>query len=223
MSKKQTEDNPDLSKKQDIPVIITPLYPFRQGQKNALNGIIVPRREWDEYQYLIKKAHITQKEQKRFNQLNDKWAYRDQLTGKEIILIEQTVGSVYMSEIRAFFIKRYQYTPDELNRLTCYDILDILRGFKRLRSTKNMQADPANKQPPKLPPLSIEHRAVLDIIESLPPNTGIQAGKLVERLETEKHINIDESTFRKSVYPALKPYGVKNQRKGSVGYYKSTQ
>jgi len=85
------------------------------------------------------------------------------------------------------------------------------------------RAERANKQPPKLPPLSIEHRAVLDIIESLPPNTGIQAGKLVERLETEKHINIDESTFRKSVYPALKPYGVKNQRKGSVGYYKSTQ
>jgi hypothetical protein len=143
MSKKQTEDNPDLSKKQDIPVIITPFYPFRQGQKNACNGIAVPRREWDEYQGLIinpKHKILNKKENERFEQLNYKWAYKgDPLTGQEIRLIEQTIGSVYMSEIRAFFIDRYQYTPDKLNDLTWYDILDILRGFRALRS-KNMRA-----------------------------------------------------------------------------------
>jgi len=75
----------------------------------------------------------------------------------------------------------------------------------------------------KLPPLSERDRAALDIIESLPPNTGIQETKLVERLEKEKKIYISGDTFRKSIYPALRPYGVKNQRKGKVGYYKSQQ
>jgi hypothetical protein len=147
MSKKQTEDNPDLIKKQDIPVIITPLYPFRQGQKDARNGIAVNRREWDEYQGLIiSTKRLTQKEQERFNQLNEKWAYkRDPLTGQEIHLIEQTVGSVSMYEVRAFLIEYYHSTRDELNNLTWYVILNILNGVRALRRMKERRPDLAGE------------------------------------------------------------------------------
>jgi hypothetical protein len=129
---------------------IFPLYPFRQGQTDARNLILVHRRDLDEYKRLLfKKTRLTKKEYKTFKRLAWEMACRDPLTEKELSVIEQTVGSYDMDVIGAFLMEHYHFTRTELNDRTWYQILHNLRSFLGLkqRRIKELQADLASTKP----------------------------------------------------------------------------
>ena len=65
-------------------------------------------------------------------------------------------------------------------------------------------------------PLSNKARAVLNLLQELPPNQALTGPKILKELD-DKKIIIDQSTLTKSIIPALKPHGVKN--KPRIGYY----
>lgn len=65
-------------------------------------------------------------------------------------------------------------------------------------------------------PLSDKARAVLNLLQELPPNQALTGPQILKELD-DKNIMIDQSTLTKSIIPALKPHGIKN--KPRVGYY----
>lgn len=69
-----------------------------------------------------------------------------------------------------------------------------------------------------LEPLNETQQAVWDELVELPPEEGCMAKQLVARLKLRKpSIEIEETTLRKHVIPALKKRGLKSKR--GVGYY----
>jgi hypothetical protein len=125
--------------------IIFPTYPFRQGQTDArwrINIPLFPNELFDEYKrlfrlmLLLRQRALTPQERKEFNQLAILLEQRMPLTGKELDLIMQTVGSYAMSKIGKFLQQRCNVPQSELNNLSWTDILEHL----------TLQADLASKQ-----------------------------------------------------------------------------
>jgi hypothetical protein len=86
-----------------------------------------------------------------------------------------------------------------------------------VNALKAVNQDLASEQKKKeKPPLGEKAAAVYEILKALPEHKALTGKEILQQLE-EKGIITDQSTFTKSIIPALRPYGVKNKR--GAGYY----
>ena len=76
-------------------------------------------------------------------------------------------------------------------------------------------ATEAAEQANDRPALARSAASAYEILLALPEHRAIKGPEMVSELYTKHKINIDESTFRKNVVPALKPYGLEH---GPAGY-----
>ena len=65
-------------------------------------------------------------------------------------------------------------------------------------------------------PLTKKAAAVLDLLNTIPPNRGMTGAEILAALD-KKDMIFDQSTLTKRIIPELRPYGVRNRR--GVGYY----
>jgi len=175
---KQVKDKPKASKKPENPyddflhdiAYIFPLYPFRQGQKDARNDILVSRKELDELKRLVRKGikkSLTKEEHKRFVQLYNKMPSAERLTNDEIRLIWQLVGSYDMDYIGDFLIKYCNVPQPELNNISWPNILKRLKSLRHLlQQGKKLQAALTSEkkdEKPKLQPPKKQQNKTKDI------------------------------------------------------------
>lgn len=155
---KRAEGKPKAGKKLESPyndflqdiAFIFPFYPFRQGQKDARNDILVSRKELDELKRLVGKGikkSLTKEEHKRFVQLHNKMPGAERLTNDDFRLIRQTVRSFDMDKIGDFLIRYCYVSPSELNNLSWPAILKRLKSLLHsLLQMKRLQADFTNRK-----------------------------------------------------------------------------
>ena len=75
-----------------------------------------------------------------------------------------------------------------------------------------------NKAKGEVLPLGEKPAAVLELLKAQPEHKALTGKEILQQLDA-KNIIIDQSTLTKSIIPTLRPYGVRNERKGRAGYY----